>query len=107
MSSITQSSARKKQGNQKLCKLSCSGSAVENGGKFITFCEKEKAELLPKNIEKNSKIQVYSWRLPSKEIYAKPLQSRLINIGSDFKQHGNYLQPLYKRLNCSQSPIFP
>ena len=46
MSSITQSSARKKQGNQKLCKLSCSGSAVENGGKFITFCEKEKAELL-------------------------------------------------------------
>ena len=46
MSSITQSSTRKKQGNQKLCKLSCSGSAVENGGKFITFCEKEKAELL-------------------------------------------------------------
>ena len=52
MSSITQSSARKKQGNQKLCKLSCSGSAVENGGRFITFCEKEKAELLPKNIAK-------------------------------------------------------
>ena len=54
MSSITQSSARKKQGNQKLCKLSCSGSAVENGGKFITFCEKEKAELLPKSIAKKT-----------------------------------------------------
>lgn len=42
MTSITQSFARKKQGNQKLCQLSCSGNAVENGGKFITFCEKEK-----------------------------------------------------------------
>ena len=105
MTSITQSTARKNQGNRKLCFLNCSGSAVENGGKFITFCEKEKAELLPKNII--CKKQQNTSLLLSEEISAKPLQSRLINVGSDFKQRGNYLQALYKRLNCSQSPNFP
>ena len=60
MTSIMQSSARKKQGKQKLCQLSCSGSAVENGGKFITFCEKEKAEILPKNIVKKKKTAKYN-----------------------------------------------
>ena len=52
MSSITQSSARKKQGNQKLCKLSCSGSAVENGGKFITFAKKKKLKYYLKTLQK-------------------------------------------------------
>ena len=108
MTSVTQSSARKKSKVTKNCVSPAVLEALLKMAENLTrFAKKKKLNYYLKTWQKNSKIQVYSWKLLSEEMSAKPLQSCLINIGSDFKQHGNYLQAFYKRLNCSHSPIFP